>query len=117
MVSNGAGYDTWDTKRTLSKTMVSRFAAQMVGAVEGAIRIYGSPVTPETPWPRNYRHSTRIMPAQKKYFNNKLTAWNRRRENRKGHEGVQRLAQERLYAATETGGHHLLSEKGSRQHA
>ena len=53
VVSNGAGYDTWATKN-LSKTMVSVSAAQMVAPSRETIRIYGSPVTPETPWPRNW---------------------------------------------------------------
>ena len=69
-------------------------AAQMVGAVEGD--------NPHLWFSSDARNAmakeladtySRIMPAQKKYFNNKLTAWNRREKKiEKDMKGVQRLA-------------------------
>lgn len=78
VVSNGAGYDSWATKN-LERDTVSVSAAQMVGAVEGD--------NPHLWFSSDARNAmakeladtySRIMPKQKKYFTNKLKAWNRR---------------------------------------
>ena len=78
VVSNGAGYDAWATKN-LTKGTVSVSAAQMVGAMEGD--------NPHLWFSNDARNAmakeladtySRIMPARKKYFAGKLSAWNKR---------------------------------------
>lgn len=113
VVSNGAGYDTWATKN-LSKTMVSVSAAQMVGAVEGD--------NPHLWFSSDARNAmakeladtySRIMPAQKKYFNNKLTAWNRREKKiEKDMKAFSDSHKNVSYAATEPVAYYLLSDMG-----
>lgn len=112
-MSNGAGYDTWATKN-LSKTMVSVSAAQMVGAVEGD--------NPHLWFSSDARNAmakeladtySRIMPAQKKYFNNKLTAWNRREKKiEKDMKAFSDSHKNVSYAATEPVAYYLLSDMG-----
>ena len=113
VVSNGAGYDSWATKN-LERDTVSVSAAQMVGAVEGD--------NPHLWFSSDARNAmakeladtySRIMPKQKKYFTNKLKAWNRRetviersmKEFSDTHRNVS-------YAATEPVAYYLLSDMG-----
>ena len=113
VVSNGAGYDSWATKN-LERDTVSVSAAQMVGAVEGD--------NPHLWFSSDARNAmakeladtySRIMPKQKKYFTNKLKAWNRRetviersmKEFSNTHRNVS-------YAATEPVAYYLLSDMG-----
>ena len=112
-MSNGAGYDSWATKN-LERDTVSVSAAQMVGAVEGD--------NPHLWFSSDARNAmakeladtySRIMPKQKKYFTNKLKAWNRRetviersmKEFSDTHRNVS-------YAATEPVAYYLLSDMG-----
>lgn len=113
VVSNGAGYDSWATKN-LERDTVSVSAAQMVGAVEGD--------NPHLWFSSDARNAmakeladtySRIMPKQRKYFTNKLKAWNRRetviersmKEFSDTHKNVS-------YAATEPVAYYLLSDMG-----
>ena len=57
---------------------------------------------------------SRIMPAQKKYFNNKLTAWNRREKKiEKDMKAFSDSHKNVSYAATEPVAYYLLSDMGS----
>lgn len=113
VVSNGAGYDSWATKN-LERDTVSVSAAQMVGAVGGD--------NPHLWFSSDARNAmakeladtySRIMPKQRKYFTNKLKAWNRRetviersmKEFSDTHKNVS-------YAATEPVAYYLLSDMG-----
>ena len=56
---------------------------------------------------------SRIMPAQKKYFNNKLTAWNRREKKiEKDMKAFSDSHKNVSYAATEPVAYYLLSDMG-----
>lgn len=113
IVANGAGYDSWATK-SLTKDTVSVSAAQMVGAVEGD--------NPHLWFSSDARNAmakeladtySRIMPKQKKYFANKLKAWNRREA--KIEKDMRRFSDAHgsvSYAATEPVAYYLLSDMG-----
>ena len=112
-VANGAGYDAWATKN-LSKDTVSVSAAQMVGAIEGD--------NPHLWFSSDARNAmakeladtySRIMPTQKKYFNNKLAAWNRREKKiEKDMKAFSDTHKDASYAATEPVTYYLLSDMG-----
>ena len=112
-VANGAGYDAWATKN-LSKDTVSVSAAQMVGAIEGD--------NPHLWFSSDARNAmakeladtySRIMPTQKKYFNNKLAAWNRREKKiEKDMKTFSDTHKDASYAATEPVAYYLLSDMG-----
>lgn len=112
-VSNGAGYDAWAVKN-LSKDTVSVSAAQMVGAIEGD--------NPHLWFSSDARNAmakeladtySRIMPTQKKYFSNKLTAWNRREKKiEKDMKTFSDTHKDASYAATEPVAYYLLSDMG-----
>lgn len=113
IVSNGAGYDSWATKG-LTKNTVSISAAQMVGAVEGD--------NPHLWFSSDARNAvakeladtySRIMPKQKKYFANKLKAWNRREATiEKDMKQFSDMHGTVSYAATEPVAYYLLSDMG-----
>lgn len=112
-VSNGAGYDVWAV-RNLNKDTVSVSAAQMVGAIEGD--------NPHLWFSSDARNAmakeladtySRIMPTQKKYFSNKLTAWNRREKKiEKDMKAFSDTHKNSSYAATEPVAYYLLSDMG-----
>ena len=84
VVSNGAGYDAWATKN-LTKGTVS--------------------VSADT--------YSRIMPARKKYFAGKLSAWNKRESKvEKAMKTFSSTHKGATYAATEAVAYYLLSDMG-----
>ena len=113
VVSNGAGYDAWATKN-LTKGTVSVSAAQMVGAMEGD--------NPHLWFSNDARNAmakeladtySRIMPARKKYFAGKLSAWNKRESKvEKAMKTFSSTHKGATYAATEAVAYYLLSDMG-----
>ncbi|ETY71353.1 metal ABC transporter solute-binding protein, Zn/Mn family [Bifidobacterium moukalabense] len=113
VVSNGAGYDTWATKN-LTKGSVSVSAAQMVGAMEGD--------NPHLWFSNDARNAmakeladtySRIMPARKKYFADRLSAWNKRESKvEKAMKSFSNKHKGATYAATEAVAYYLMSDMG-----
>ncbi|MFR2314102.1 MAG: metal ABC transporter solute-binding protein, Zn/Mn family [Bifidobacterium sp.] len=92
VVSNGAGYDT-GPPRTSVRPWFPFPQHKWWAPSRETIRIYGSPVTPETPWPRNVpTHIAASCPRKEIFQQQTHRVEQAGEENRKGHEGVQRLA-------------------------
>ena len=113
VVSNGAGYDSWATK-TWKETPFRFGQRKWSEPLRETIPISGSPSDARNAMAKELADTySRIMPKQKKYFTNKLKAWNRRetviersmKEFSDTHRNVS-------YAATEPVAYYLLSDMG-----